>query len=82
MEEEVMTEQGNKRIKELIALWMIGEGVIGAVRPRRYLQLWRFGPKAYREFIDSLTAHPTATRLVCAAEAGVGMWWALRQISK
>jgi len=61
---------------------MIGEGIIGTLRPKRYLQLWRFGPKAYREFIDTLTDHSTSTRLLCTAEAGVGIWWALRQIPK
>jgi hypothetical protein len=80
--EEFMSDKGNKRVKELLALWMVGEGVIGSLRPRRYMQLWRFGPKAYRKFIDTLTDHPTATRMLCAAEAGVGVWWALRQTSK
>ena len=77
-----MTENGSKRLKELFALWMIGEGVIGSLRPKRYLQLWRFGPKAYRKFIDALTDHPNAMRVLCATEAGVGVWWALRQTSK
>jgi hypothetical protein len=80
--EEFMSDKGNKRIKGLLALWMVGEGIIGALRPKRYLQLWRFGPKGYREFIDALTDHPNSMRLLCAAEAGVGIWWALRQISK
>lgn len=77
-----MTKSVNQRLKEALALWMIGEGVIGAMRPRRYLQLWRFGPRGYQKFIDSLTAHPTAMRVVGVAEAGVGVWWALRQISR
>lgn len=77
-----MTDKANKRIKELIALWMLGEGIVGSLRPKRYLQLWRFGPKPYRKFIDALTDHPNATRAVCAAEAGVGLWWALKQTSK
>lgn len=74
-----MSNTTKRRIKEVFALWMIGEGVIGSLRPRRYMELWRFGPKAYRELIDNLTEHPTATRLLCAAEVGVGVWWGLRQ---
>lgn len=77
-----MKNKRNQRIKELIALWLVGEGIVGAIRPKRYLQLWRFGPKAYRKFIDTLTEHPNATRAFCAAEAGVGLWWALRQINR
>ncbi|MEP7343279.1 MAG: hypothetical protein ABI977_36485 [Acidobacteriota bacterium] len=75
-----MKDKEYKRLKELLALWMVGEGIIGSLRPERYMRLWRFGPKAYRKFIDALTDHPNATRMVCAAEAGIGLWWALRQI--
>ena len=74
-----MARTSKQRIKEVIALAMIGEGIIGSLRPRRYLRLWRFGPQRYRKFIDTLVEHPTATRLLCAAEAGAGIWWALRQ---
>jgi hypothetical protein len=42
------------------------------------MRLWRFGPKAYRNFIDALADHPQATRLMGAAEAGLGVWLALR----
>ena len=76
-----MANRRNQRIKELVAIWMIGEGIIGALRPRRYMRLWRFGPRSYRELIDLLMDHPNATRALCAAEAGIGLWWALRQIS-
>lgn len=77
-----MAKERNKRLKELLAIWMLGEGVVGSLRPKRYMRLWRFGPKAYRKFIDRITDHPNATRLACAAEAGVGLWLALRQTSK
>jgi hypothetical protein len=68
----------NNRFMEILAVGMIGEGIIGAIRPRRYLRLWRFGPKAYRDFIDALARRPRATRLMFAAEAGLGVWLALR----
>jgi hypothetical protein len=29
-----MTNKRNKRLKELVALWMIGEGIIGAVHSK------------------------------------------------
>jgi len=73
-----MSKKGKNRLKELFAIGMIGEGIIGALRPRRYMMLWRFGPKAYRNFIDALADRPQATRLMCAAEAGLGVWLALR----
>jgi hypothetical protein len=42
------------------------------------MRLWRFGPKAYRNFIEALARRPQATRLMCAAEAGLVVWLALR----
>ncbi|HKX32741.1 MAG TPA: hypothetical protein VJ302_33955 [Blastocatellia bacterium] len=76
-----MANKRNRRLKELMAIWMIGEGIVGALRPRRYMRLWRFGPEPYRNLIDTLAEHQGTTRILCAAEAGVGLWWALRQLS-
>jgi len=73
-----MPGKRNSRIVEMLAIGMIGEGIIGAIRPRGYMRLWRFGPRAYRNFIDALVSRPQATRLMCAAEAGLGVWLALR----
>jgi hypothetical protein len=73
-----MRGKRNNRFMEILAIGMIGEGIIGAIRPRRYMRLWRFGPKAYRNFIDALADRPQATRLMYAAEAGLGVWLALR----
>jgi len=73
-----MRGKRNNRFLEILAIGMIGEGIIGAIRPRPYMRLWRFGPKAYRNFIDALADRPQATRLMCAAEAGLGVWLALR----
>jgi hypothetical protein len=63
---------------QTLAIGLIGEGIIGAIRPKRYMRLWRFGPRTYRNFIDALADHPRATRLICGAEAGLGVWLALR----
>jgi hypothetical protein len=73
-----MSKKGKNRFTELLAIGMIGEGIVGALRPKQYMLLWRFGPKAYRNFIDALAERPQATRLMCAAEAGLGVWLALR----
>jgi hypothetical protein len=71
----------NRQLREVFAMAMIGEGVIGLLDPRRHLLLWRFGPRIYRQIIDSLTKHPFAMRFVFAAEAGLGLWWATSQLS-
>ena len=42
-----------RRLKEIAAMTMIGEGIIGALFPRRHTLLWKFGPKKYRRFIEA-----------------------------
>jgi hypothetical protein len=71
-----------RRLKEIAALMMIGEGIIGAVIPRRHLRLWKFGPKKYQKFIDASARRPNLMRIASAAEAGLGLWWAMRQASR
>lgn len=71
-----------KRLKELLAIGMIGEGVIGFIQPRKYMLLWKFGPEPYQDFINSIAEHKGITRLLCGVEAGLGVWLALRQTTK
>ncbi|MGE0128571.1 MAG: hypothetical protein AB7U82_10870 [Blastocatellales bacterium] len=71
-----------KRFKEIAAMMMIGEGIIGALTPRRHMRLWDFGPKKYRNFIKASAKRPNLIRIAAAAEAGLGVWWALRQASR
>jgi hypothetical protein len=71
-----------RRLKEIAAMTMIGEGIIGALYPRRHILLWKFGPKKYRKFIEASARRPNLVRIAAAAGAGVGVWWALRQISR
>jgi hypothetical protein len=68
-----------KWCKELLAIGMIGEGVAGLLTPKRYILLWRVGPKPYRRFMESLASYAGLMRLVFAVEAGLGVWLAWRQ---
>src|SRR5215510_14423617 len=71
-----------RRLKEIAAMAIIGEGIIGALFPRRHLHLWKFGPKKYRKFIDATARRPNLVRIAAGAGAGLGVLWALRQISR
>ena len=57
---------------------MIGEGLIVALRPRRYMGLWNCGPKWCRAMVASLAGHPEATRAVGVLELFAGAYLALR----
>jgi hypothetical protein len=73
---------GMRRIAEVVAMLMIGEGVLTLVAPRRHSLLWEFGPEGYKRAIEAFAEYPTLTRLVAAAEAGLGLWLALRVYSQ
>jgi len=73
---------GMRRVLELFAILMIGEGVLTIIAPRRHSLLWEFGPEGYKRAVEAFAEHPTLTRLVAAAEAGLGIWLALRVYSQ
>ena len=68
-----------KQLKELLAIVVIGDGVLGLVAPRRHSLLWRFGPEGYKRIMTDLAKRPVLVRLLSAASVGAGLWLALRQ---
>ncbi|HKX31528.1 MAG TPA: hypothetical protein VJ302_27825 [Blastocatellia bacterium] len=42
-----MPSKRSRGFNELPAIRMIGEGIIEALRPKRDLRLWRFGPQPW-----------------------------------
>ncbi len=70
----------SRRLLELGALMMIGDGLMGLIYPRRYASFWRFGPRAWQELAEILHEHPDAVRTLGAAEFGLGLWLAARQL--
>lgn len=69
----------NAQIKDLGLMALIGDGVAGLLSPRQHCLNWRIGPKAYRKLIDKFVKHPNMTRIVGAAETGLGVWLLLRR---
>ncbi len=70
------------RCLEVLALAMIGEGIVGLLRPRRYSLFWKIGPDWLRTTVETLAEHREATRLLCAGEIAFGLWLALREIEE
>lgn len=68
------------QVKELLALMLVGEGVVGTLYPQRYTRLWKTGPRGWRDFVAWWSDRPALLRLICAAELGVGIWLADRQL--
>ncbi len=68
-----------RRLVQLVALVMIGDGVVGSIKPRWHSLLWDLGPKPYRAAMRKFAADPEMARWIYAAEIVVGMLIASRQ---
>lgn len=68
-----------RRIKDLIAMILIGDGVLTLVAPRDRALLWRFGPERFRKTTSWQADHPLYMRLEGVTSIAAGVWLALRQ---
>jgi hypothetical protein len=68
-----------RRLVDLGALVLIGDGVMGLLKPRWHSLLWNFGPQLARAATEELADHPNTARVVYFAEAAVGIALAMRQ---
>lgn len=68
-----------RRIVELGALFLIGDGIMGLLKPRWHSLLWHFGPELARAVTEELAEHPKVARSVYLAEVAAGILIASRQ---
>ena len=75
-----MTDQmTTRRLVQLGALFLIGDGVMGLLKPRWHSALWNFGPELARAATEELAAHPKTARAVYLSEAIAGILLASQQ---
>jgi hypothetical protein len=77
----MLNEVYNKRILELAGLILIGDGLMGLLRPRRHSLLWHCGPQLAKAVTEELADHPTTARSIYAAELALGIVLASTQLS-
>ena len=86
--ERALTEAGTKgmryamwtkRIKDIIAMLLIGDGALTLIGARNRALVWRFGPEGLRKSASWQAEHPLLMRLEGMASIAVGVWLALRQ---
>jgi hypothetical protein len=68
------------RLLELAGLILIGDGLMGLVRPRRHSLLWHFGPQLAKAVTEELAEHPKTSRAIYAAELAAGIALASLQL--
>ena len=68
-----------KRAGDLIAAFVVGNGVLDLIAPRQRVFLWVRRPIGLRKLTLWFADHPTAMRLQGIAKVGTGIWLALKQ---
>ena len=71
-----------RRLKEFLAILMIGDGVLALVAPGRHPRLWQFGPRRYQQLMQAFSEHPAIKRFSGIGQIGLGVWLASRQWSR
>lgn len=61
--------------KNVLAIGLIGDGVVGLIWPKHQLQLWKAGPRPYQHLTQAAMDRPILVRLTAAAELAAGLWW-------
>jgi hypothetical protein len=76
------TNLTTRRLLEGLALFLIGDGVMGLLKPRRRSLLWDCGPEFLREFTEMLAEHRPLARGIYVAEIALGLLVASKQTAE
>ena len=68
-----------ERLREFVAIVIIGDGVVGLTQPQRHTRLWRNGPRAYQEAMQTFIERPGMIQAVSLVQIALGLWFATRQ---
>ena len=68
-----------RRLKETVAVLIIGDGVIALLAPREHSLLWEIGPEGVRKLIRFFADNPSYLRILGATQLAFGAWLAFRQ---
>lgn len=68
-----------KRVKDIVAMVLIGDGALTLIAARERALVWRFGPEALRRSTAWQADHPLFMRLEGAASIVLGVLLAWRQ---
>ncbi len=71
-----LTEQ---RVKYIAASFLVGDGVMALLDPKRVAEVWVDGPRPWRKMMRGLAKQPNLIRVIGAAEAAFGVWLALSE---
>lgn len=62
------------KVRDVTAMMLIGDAVMGLLMPERHVSAWRTGSSSVDDAIDSMTRHPNGVRAAAALELAAGLW--------
>jgi hypothetical protein len=71
----------SKRAAEMAALFMIGDGLLGLLQPRRHVGLWEADAAGAEKLVAPFRDRPGRRRAYALLQIGAGLWLAGRQRS-
>jgi hypothetical protein len=66
-------QSGIRRTAEMAAIFMIGDGLLGLMQPKRHVELWRSDVAAVDRLVRPFAGHPGRRRLYGALQLGAGL---------
>lgn len=66
-------QTGIRRSAEMAAVFMIGDGLLGLLQPRRHVDLWRSEVDAVDALVKPFGGHPDRRRLYGLAQIAAGV---------
>ena len=67
------------RVREMAAVFMLGDGLLGLLQPQRHIDLWREDALGAEQTVAPFVGKPGRRRLYALAQIGAGLWLASRQ---
>jgi hypothetical protein len=68
-----------KRVAEMAAIFMVGDGLIGLVQPRRHVDLWKDRALGAEHTVRAFVGHPVRRRVYALVQIAAGLALAARQ---
>ena len=68
--------------KEMAAIFMVGDGLIGLAQPDRHVDLWKDAALGAERAVLPFVGHPARRRVYALAQIAAGLWLASRQRPK
>jgi hypothetical protein len=80
IEEPAMTTQPwTARAAEMAAIFMVGDGLVGLLQPRRHVDLWKEEALGAEKTVAPFVDRPGRRQLYALAQIAGGLWLASRQ---